>query len=292
MRSIITPEGFFAYERQSGYCIFTPNLRSKRWTKPLYAQIALTEKCNRHCWFCYASSTPNKYAEWPPGKFKQLIDFLDSWGLLGISLGGGEPFLYPHLREIVNYTWKKTGLDVTLTTSGSASEGQIAEVENCVSEVRISVRSLGDLENLKKFLSRKFQVGVNLLLFKGGVRMLELLIEGALALDVKDFMINSFLALGRGVAYKRREPNEVDYAQLAKLIRKFRGRAAFKVSAQVATKLRKHVNFKFLPFACEAKGRIIAITADGKVKPTSLSANAYPFSNPEEIPKIYMRIAL
>lgn len=38
------------------------------------------------------------------------------------------------------------------------------------------------------------------------------------------------------------------------------------------------------------KGRIIAVTADGKLKPSSLSEEAYKFDMPEEIPEVYARM--
>jgi len=46
---------------------------------------------------------------------------------------------------------------------------------------------------------------------------------------------------------------------------------------------------RFIPFEDVARGRIIAITVDRKVKPSSLSEEAYPFNRSEEIAEIYRR---
>jgi len=287
VRKILTPNGLFVYDKLTGLCVFTPEVKSRSWVKPLYAQIALTERCNLSCWFCYSRSSPDRGLEWEVDELKRLIDFLDSWGLFGVSLGGGEPFLYPHLIEVASYAWRKTGLDVTVTTNGSTvSEAEIAELEGCVSEVRVSVRNAESLAYLRKFTGRNFDVGANLMLFRNGAEQLEALIRETLKAGVSDFLITSFLAAGRGRAYANMEPVAQDYIALAEVIRRYAGRATFKVSSRVAEALRVRVG-AFIPFEGEARGRIIAITVDGKVKLSSLSQEAVSFNNIEEIPKAY-----
>jgi len=285
MRRILTPEGLFLHERNSGLCLFTPEFRSERWVKPLYAQIALTLRCNQNCWWCYASASPNGMEEWQLDELKHLIGFLDSWGILGVAFGGGEPFMYPYLPEIADWTWRNTGLDVSVTTNGTAaSEEQITRLEGFVSEVRVSIRDPRICNALKKFLNRKFEVGVNLLLFRGNVKILEEIVERSLSLGIHDFLINNFLAVGRGALHKDKEPTIKDYAELSNLIKKFKSKAEFKVSGRLASKMQ---GLNFIPFTDEHRGRIIAITADGKAKPSSLCEESYPFRRPEEIPVIY-----
>ena len=288
LRTVLTPEGLFLYDRDSGLCLFTPEKTSQTWEKPLYAQVALTTKCNLSCWYCY-NSAPQE-AEWEISALKRLVSFLDSWGVLGVSLGGGEPFLYPHLAEIARYTWEKTGLDATLTTNGTAaSEGQIKSIEGCISEVRVSIHGVASLTYLRKFIHRKFEVGVNLLLFRVGVKPIESIVRQALKYGVNDFLINSFLATGRGGAYAHMQPIASDFAELAGLIRRYSHRATFKVSGRLAKELARHID-GFIPFQSEAPGRIIAVTADGEIKLSSLSEKAEPFSSPEEIPYAYRKL--
>jgi len=52
---------------------------------------------------------------------------------------------------------------------------------------------------LCKFLNRRFEVGVNLLLFRGNASVLEEIIGGSLSLGVKDFLVSSFLPIERGI---------------------------------------------------------------------------------------------
>ncbi|MEM3432631.1 MAG: radical SAM protein [Candidatus Methanomethyliaceae archaeon] len=274
------------YNRASGACLFTPSIKSERWLKPLYAQIALTGRCDRRCWWCYAESSPDNVLQMRKDDVMDLLDFLDGWGIFGVSFGGGEPFLHPDVVELVKYAWEKTGLDTSLTTNGYAPTGeQLDEVEGCVGEVRVSVRQPEDCKVLEKFLGRKFDVGVNLLLMKGNASLLEDLIHRCMHVGVKDFLINSFVAVGRGTKYAYLEPTEEDIEALAHILE--HESATFKMSGRLARVMCTVRKCKFVPFSCEGKGRIIAITSDKKVKPSSLSEESYQFDRPEDIWKIY-----
>jgi len=57
----------------------------------------------------------------------------------------------------------------------------------------------------------------------------------------------------------------------------------------MAGALRRLTTLQVIPFENEARGRIIAVTVDRKVKPSSLSRESYPFNSPKEIPIIYSR---
>jgi MoaA/NifB/PqqE/SkfB family radical SAM enzyme len=290
LRGISTPEGMFFYDRDTGKCLFTNTRKAPKWLKPLYAQIALTEKCNLNCWHCYSSSSPNRIREWPLDQLKRLVKFFDAWHIFGVAFGGGEPFMYSHLCEIAKYTWLHTGLDVSITTNGyAAEEKQINQIEGYVSEIRVSVRSLEACSTLEKFLNRKFEVGVNLLLHRGNTTTLDGIIKESVSRGVKDFLLNSFVAVGRGVTHQQRMPSNEDYVELAKTIRKHMGKGGvtFKVSGRLAANLQPYLDGKFLPFQSEKRGRIVSITADGKVKPSSMSEEAYAFKKEAEIVAIY-----
>jgi MoaA/NifB/PqqE/SkfB family radical SAM enzyme len=290
LRGISTPEGTFFYDRNTGECLFTNAKKASKWLKPLYAQIALTEKCDLNCWHCYSSSSPDRSREWSLNKLKRLIKFFDAWRIFGIAMGGGEPFMYPRLCEIAKYTWKKTGLDLSVTTNGyAAKEEQINQLEGYVSEIRVSLRSLEACINLEKFSNRKFEVGVNLLLHRGNTTTLDCIIKESVGRGVKDFLLNSFVAVGRGVNYNERMPNDEDYVELAKTIRKHmgEGEVMFKVGGRLAANLQPHLDGDFLPFQSEKRGRILSVTADGKVKPSSMSEEAYAFRKEAEIVAIY-----
>lgn len=295
-RILTTPEGTFIHDRDSGFCGFNYRLRSHNWTKPLFAQIAIIESCdmNPPCPWCYVDASPGKSRIWPIEDLMELVKFLDTWdgGLLGIALGGGEPFTHPNVTEIAKRTWIETELDVSLTTNGLAvSPETLASIEGYIGEVRVSIYDPSKCKLLEKFQDRRFDVGVNLLLTSRGVPSIEKTIESCIEMGFRDFLINSLAAVGR--AREDMEPTQQDYQQLAKLLEKLKDKAQFKVSTRTAEALQKHARLQFVPFSNQAKGRIIAITVDKKIKPSSMSTDAYPFNEPKQIPAIYTnKIAL
>ena len=287
MRQILTPKGLFIHERCSGFCMFTPDVKAERWIKPLYAQVAITDYCPLKCPYCYASSSPENSKFYPKEELLELVRFFDRWGLLGVALGGGEPFTHPDLAEIVKSIWTETGLDLSITTNGvCVSESVLDMLEGYVSEIRVSAHTSESLKILPKLLRRKFEVGVNILLFHGEAEKVEQIIGECLKIGVKDFLINSFLPVGRGADYKHLEPEEEDYRKLAGIVENFKRKAEIKVSGRLAEKLKAY-GLSFIPFSQEERGSIIAVTVDRKVKPTSLSNEEYPFTEPKEIPRIY-----
>ena len=153
MRQTLTPRGLFIHDRHSGFCMFTPDVKVERWIKPLYAQIAITDYCPLKCPYCYASSSPENSKFYPKEELLELVRFFDRWGLLGVALGGGEPFTHPDLAEIVKSIWTETGLDLSITTNGICiSESVLDMLEGYVSEIRVSAHASESLKILPKLL--------------------------------------------------------------------------------------------------------------------------------------------
>jgi MoaA/NifB/PqqE/SkfB family radical SAM enzyme len=225
-----------------------------------------------------------------------LVQYLDEWGIFGVAFGGGEPFLYSYLQEIVQYVWTQTKLDTSITTNGyAATAEQISALEGYVSEVRVSIRSLDDCAQLSKFLGRGFEVGVNLLLYRDNMTTLVDIVEQCKDLGVGDFLVNSFAAVGQGAAFVDKVPIETDFSEFSKkVIGRYVGSGlTFKVSGRLAASLEPYLDCGFVPFHSEERGQILSITFDGKLKPTSLSSEAYPFQNETQIADIYrQKIAL
>ncbi|MEM2969305.1 MAG: radical SAM protein, partial [Candidatus Bathyarchaeia archaeon] len=277
---------------ENGGCFIYPDMKSEKWEAPLFAQIALTDKCNLKCWFCYSMSSPDRTLEWDFDELKQLLMFLDKWGVFGVSFGGGEPFLYTRLVEAAEFIKKSTRLDATLTTNGTvATEEQLRQIEGLISEVRVSIRTAKSIENLSMYVNREFDVGVNVILYHDGVEFIRQVIENSLKLGVNDFLINSFRPVGRGANQKNYEPTLSDYRNLAALIKHYRDKATFKTSCRLASYLKRY-KIRFMPFVDEKPGRILAISVDKKVRLSSLSSMAYPFERIDEIPRKYFQLTV
>lgn len=86
-------------------------------SRPYFAHLAITHRCNLKCRFCHVTQT--RFAELDTESTKRMIDVLDRMGVAVISIsGGGEPLLRDDFDQIVNYAASK-GLYVKLTSNGT-----------------------------------------------------------------------------------------------------------------------------------------------------------------------------
>ena len=70
--------------------------------------VTLTRKCNLRCNFCYAKKT--EYMETANLEYenlKKIVDFCNDAKVKFIVFTGGEPTLYPHLIDILQYIKSK-----------------------------------------------------------------------------------------------------------------------------------------------------------------------------------------
>ncbi len=87
------------------------------------------DSCNFHCKHCFVSKN-NKIVDL--NKAKSCIDKISDYFKLNkikngrINLAGGEPFLYPHLRELIEHINSK-GILISIITNGSLVNKQVLD---------------------------------------------------------------------------------------------------------------------------------------------------------------------
>jgi len=104
--------------------------------------IELTDKCNFNCTWCYANASFNgQYMS--KEKVEKIIKILSDEGIIQITFSGGEPLLYPHLREIIR-TAKNHGMIVHINTNGYLLNKKLAKelYDAGLSQVQINIDSL------------------------------------------------------------------------------------------------------------------------------------------------------
>jgi radical SAM protein with 4Fe4S-binding SPASM domain len=107
-----------------------------------WAVVELTESCNFKCIWCYASSgLSNKHMSWE--NYQKLIKILSDAGVKQITLSGGEPTLYPHIREAVKLA-KDSGFVVHMNTNGYLFTKELAnELKGLgLSQIQTNIDSL------------------------------------------------------------------------------------------------------------------------------------------------------
>jgi Fe-coproporphyrin III synthase len=80
-------------------------------------QIHPTRKCNLACLHCYSSSSPNMKEMLDIEALKRFLEIAFAHGYNNISVSGGEPFLYSHLAEMLQFT-KALGYQNTMASNG------------------------------------------------------------------------------------------------------------------------------------------------------------------------------
>lgn len=85
--------------------------------RPIHPQFIPTNKCNLNCPFC-SCAEDDRMTEMPFEDAKKILDTLFDLGSKAITItGGGEPLIYPHINELINYCYD-LGIKVGLVTNG------------------------------------------------------------------------------------------------------------------------------------------------------------------------------
>jgi radical SAM protein with 4Fe4S-binding SPASM domain len=85
-----------------------------------WAVIELTDFCNFNCAWCYASTgckSEIRRRQMSLADLKKLIRSLADSGVRQVTYSGGEPTMYPHIREAIRYA-KNHGMVVHMNTNG------------------------------------------------------------------------------------------------------------------------------------------------------------------------------
>lgn len=93
--------------------------------KLTYLSIALNGACNLDCSFCYVDGS--RGGEWEINQLKRIFDEAIGLGMEKIQLSGGEPTLYRHLPEAVEYLHQRA-IEILLVTNGTIMTPQLAQM--------------------------------------------------------------------------------------------------------------------------------------------------------------------
>ena len=92
---------------------------------PPIAMWAITTRCDCKCYFCKVWR--KRVTEPSLEQALETIDTLNNMGCYSLSITGGEPLLYPHITEVVNYAHEK-GFIVQINTNGSMLAENISKI--------------------------------------------------------------------------------------------------------------------------------------------------------------------
>jgi MoaA/NifB/PqqE/SkfB family radical SAM enzyme len=84
----------------------------------LSAEIEFSRKCNFDCVYCYAKNGQNFSGELTVAEIRDLVLQVKDLGAKKIIILGGEPMVYPHLFDMLDFI-KAQGLSLELFTNGT-----------------------------------------------------------------------------------------------------------------------------------------------------------------------------
>lgn len=91
---------------------------------PIEARGEVTGLCNLKCLHCYNASGEKLQSELTLDEWKNVVDQLVSMKVLDIMYEGGEPFMWPHMLDLLHYSAGKMRLAVS--TNGTLITREVA----------------------------------------------------------------------------------------------------------------------------------------------------------------------
>ncbi|MEM5766554.1 MAG: radical SAM protein [Candidatus Aenigmatarchaeota archaeon] len=243
--------------------------------KPWIVELEITHRCNLMCKHCYLQ--PQKKKDMPFLFIKKLLPFLKKLGTQDIILTGGEPLLYPKLKEVIQEL-KKYQFRVTLQTNGTLLNSSLIPkfLEN-VDRIQVSfdygkgkVRPKINIEAIRK-LSKLTYVYLFVTLHRNNYPYFNTMLKIAHKNDLP-IGFNVFIPIGRGkevkdISFKKEEFLEV----LKHLMQAYQNKKILRPSCPLTSLLRK-IPSKLLSTSsikggCIAGVTALSITPQGNVLP-------------------------
>ena len=184
--------GFVSRDENNSNIVYTPNeIIDGCLSAPEMVHLAITNKCNVNCSFCYVKRTGS---DMNTEQIMTLIDNLSEMKVFQIAIGGGEPFLRDDLLQIIRYC-KKKGIIPNITSNGQLLDKPvIKELAGIVGQVNLSVNECLDS---KTDYSKKIcmlndegvRTGVNLMVSHKNIGTIEKTIAELVKLPIQNIVI-------------------------------------------------------------------------------------------------------
>lgn len=133
--------------------------------------IDLSNYCSKRCSFCYNQSSPEGATAWLPSEVISFCKDCVNHGIKAVSLGGGEPFEYDGIFDVVDALYPITYTSITtngLSLLKQSVFGQLLKhspdkVHITIHNPNIQSEVLRVIEQVKELTKTKIKTGVNLL---------------------------------------------------------------------------------------------------------------------------------
>lgn len=250
---------------------------------PRTVQLALTNRCDKACAFCYRLSGAADAFTFDD--VVALARFCDGWGVLELALGGGEPTLFPRFPELLHTLWTETGLCPNFTTNGR-DLGFLPDVRGAYGQLQLSVYDEdAPHARVARLAAMGARFGLNYLVTPARVRTLEADVAAFLAHGACDILFLSYKGFEPALHLSQDDCRRLD-ASLVKLYELFGPVASFKVDVCWGRRLERAPRL-FDASDCGAGVDFISITSDRTLLGCSFMAEGPRLNDFEALPRLY-----
>lgn len=111
----------------------------------LYLQLLY--RCNFNCQHCFHGERLRWNHTFSLNEVRCLLSmFCSEYGLVSVTLLGGEPFLYPHISEVITDA-KERGLKVEICTNGYKIQAKLIQSAPAIDNLRVSLEGLEEVND-------------------------------------------------------------------------------------------------------------------------------------------------
>jgi len=116
-------------------------------SKPVLAQLELTQNCNQSCSFCFKNCSSDKhYKDLDISEWKVILKKILKLGVSKLNLTGGEPFLYKNFIDLSKFAKENGVEEIVVNTNGTIPLNK--DILNWVDTLFFSVHNLSDKHDL------------------------------------------------------------------------------------------------------------------------------------------------
>lgn len=283
MKSRKEKSGLHLFDRQTGVHILFDEIKYNEETldlAPRTVSLALTNKCNLSCEYCYNIKTND---EIDINYLKKLVRKLDDLGCLELTIGGGEPLIYSNLLEFCKWTWQNTKLGINITTNGTLLDKEKVEVlKSNTSSIRVSLNSIKNNMVLKNidYTKNYINLGLNTIFFPDKENDLIEVIEYAIRKNIKNILIIPLHKDGEFLL------KENDWSKLEKIIKFYQN----KIELFITYDSEKYLKINTLKTEEIGENLFLNISAKKEIKRNSFDKTGVLIDSLDSLEEIFLKI--
>lgn len=280
--------GIHLFDRNTGIHVLLDEVQIEQEQldiSPRILSLAITNKCNCKCDFCYQDKTNE---ELDKEFIFEVVKTFDENGGLELNIGGGEPFIHPDIEEICSWIWENTNLGINITTNGLLLDNtKISGIAGKISTLRVSIDEVEPLYSQKrnyklddiiekiKQMKDKINIGINIIFRPNRIETVRKIIELGINLGVKNVLIIPEHRKGNFILETK------DWEELEQVIEEYKNIIDIFVTYDAT----KYISNKFLETEKYNEILFSHISSDKKIKKNSYDGFGITLKNSEDFIK-------